>query len=90
MKIEYIQEQADPEQGIIFQLGAKYNGQLIGKLAGRQRLNDKLELQLEFYAYDRTNPLSDYAVNSIPGSPFASVNQAKAALEYYFRDLTEV
>lgn len=87
MKIEYIQEPANPEQGIIFQLGAKYNGQTIGTLAGRQRLNDALELQLEFFAYDRTNPLSDYAVNSIPGSPFATVNHAKAALEYHFRNL---
>lgn len=36
-----------------------------------------------FHVYDKTNP----SELSIPGSPFESLNKAKAVIEYHYRHL---
>lgn len=80
MKIEYEQFEGTPAWKALF------NGQIIGRILVQQRVENG-EVLPTVSATEATGP--EIYNKPIPGSPFASVNQAKAAMEYHFRNLTE-
>lgn len=88
MKIEY-------ERGGPSQWSATLNGKVIGQIRVITYHREE-ESEYHFHVKDLTQPPPEVMEGEdepepvcIPGSPCASVNQAKAALEYHFRNLTE-
>ena len=77
MKIEY-----ERTVGQSFNVKLSNQPGKIGKISVL-RVEEDGEETFRVSAFDHTTP----EPTPIPGSPFASVNQAKAALEYHFRNL---
>jgi hypothetical protein len=89
MKIEY-------EQCGLHQWNASFNGQMIAQI-NVMKIATEEETKSLCHARDLTKPIPEPteeeptpSPNYVTGSPFNSVNQAKAAIEWYFRDLFDL